>query len=92
MKTWLTIWISVLIALVVSISLYWTRFQTVEITSYAFYKINRLTGTIELIRFKQSDKVMTVEETKMYREAHKTPADRPPDVFNDIDSSEESTL
>jgi hypothetical protein len=89
MKTWLTIWITLLIALIAAVSLYWTRFQTVEIKSYAFYKIDRLTGEIELIRFKQSDKVMTVEETARYRAAQKTLADTPPDISHGLESSEE---
>ena len=45
-------WLIVLVALLVAITLYWTRYQIVEghaTQSAGFYKINRLTGNITAI-------------------------------------------
>jgi hypothetical protein len=43
-------WILMLVAVVIIIGMYWTRYQVVELSGVGgFYRINRLTGTTDLI-------------------------------------------
>ena len=42
-------WILIIVAVLVVLGMYWTRYQVVELAGVAgFYKINRLTGRTEL--------------------------------------------
>lgn len=67
------IWLSLVIAFLFLICLYWTRYQivtTIDQTSLpSFYKINRFTGDIELVIHDRTSKVMDAEETRRVREA-----------------------
>jgi hypothetical protein len=43
-------WILMLVAVIIIIGMYWTRYQVVELSGVGgFYRINRLTGTTDLI-------------------------------------------
>lgn len=58
--------ILVIIAVLVVIFLYWTRFQTVELSGVGgFYKINRLTGRTTLVAGTFSQAVKGVSETRV---------------------------
>jgi hypothetical protein len=58
--------ILVIIAVLVVIFLYWTRFQTVELSGVGgFYKINRLTGQTTLVAGTFSQAVKGVSETRV---------------------------
>ncbi len=42
-------WIIIMVAILVILGMYWTRYQIVELSGVAgYYKINRLTGSAEL--------------------------------------------
>lgn len=56
----------VIIAVLVVILLYWTRFQTVELSGVGgFYKINRLTGKTVLVAGTFSQAVKGIAETRV---------------------------
>ena len=60
-------WLIVLVALLVAITLYWTRYQIVEVhhgNAFGFYKINRLTGKVIGILGTDSVEVRDIKETK----------------------------
>jgi uncharacterized protein YaaQ len=56
----------IIIAVLVVIFLYWTRFQTVELSGVGgFYKINRLTGKTTLVAGTFSQAVKGITETRI---------------------------
>lgn len=56
----------IVVAVVVVILLYWTRFQTVELSGVGgFYKINRLTGKTTLVAGTFSQPVKGISETRV---------------------------
>lgn len=56
----------IIIAVLVVILLYWTRFQTVELSGVGgFYKINRLTGKTTLVAGTFSQAVKGISETRV---------------------------
>lgn len=56
----------IIVAVLVVIFLYWTRFQTVELSGVGgFYKINRLTGKTTLIAGTFSQAVKGITETRV---------------------------
>jgi hypothetical protein len=55
----------ILIAILVLLGLYWTRYQVVELTGVGgFYKINRFTGGVTLVAGTFSQPVRGVSETR----------------------------
>lgn len=58
--------ILIVIAVLVVVFLYWTRFQTVELSGVGgFYKINRLTGKTTLVAGTFSQAVKGIAETRV---------------------------
>jgi hypothetical protein len=58
--------IFIIFAVLVVILLYWTRFQTVELSGVGgFYKVNRLTGQTTLVAGTFSQAVKGISETRV---------------------------
>jgi hypothetical protein len=58
--------ILIIITVLVVIFLYWTRFQTVELSGVGgFYKVNRLTGQTTLVAGTFSQAVKGISETRV---------------------------
>lgn len=58
-------WIAILVALLIVLGMYWTRYQVVELSGVAgFYRISRLTGRVELVAGSLTQRVRNVAESR----------------------------
>ncbi len=59
-------WILIMVAVLVVLGMYWTRYQVVELSGVGgFYKISRLTGSTELIAGVLTQPVKNIAASQM---------------------------
>lgn len=59
-------WILIIVAVLVVLGMYWTRYQVVELSGVGgFYKISRLTGSTELIAGVLTQPVKNIAASQM---------------------------